>query len=871
MQGTQHSITNSNLIKQLPKSIAFLNKDLEIVFVSEKWTTNFGVSNQNITGKQIQEIISFISEKWLKSLNNSLDGKSTKSEIENYYDENSNQKWLEWTNAPWYDENKNIIGVIVQTENVTHKLFESNKIEKLEILLKGKSEISKIGTWEYDAVKDQMSWCDITKNIYDVSKSYKPSIDSFFNFYKEGYSRNTIAMAMDKAMRHGTAWNEKLQLTTARGKDIWILAAGKPVFKNDKYIGIVGSFQDITNQVQSKSKTEEKERIFKSIFNSSHQFTGILGTDGSILEISDTVLKFTNLKEEDLINKKFWDAYWWPIQDFVREGLKQIIGAAAAGEFMRSEIVVLDNNQKKSYIDFSLRPVYDKNNKVVSLLAEGRFINEMVSARKKLKESEQKFRELYALSPVGYILNEFESGTVLDFNNSFAKTTGYCTKDIGTLNFKHIIKNSTKKTLKRILKELAEKSTFGPLEHVYTKQDGTTYPVLVHGSLVKNGKGEKLIWTMAQDISETKEKEKEIKTERKLLKTLIDNLPLNVYIKDIDSKKILVNKSEVEFSGFENEKNLLGKTDFDLYDEQTAQSYRDEDLRVLNTLNPILGKETLCIKKDGSIATLLISKIPLKGEDGTANSLVGISVDISYLKQKEDELRKLINVTSLQNKKLINFAHIVSHNLRSHTANFSMLLNFLVEEKDETEKTNLIKMLVTASDNLLETIDNLNTVVDINTNINIEKTPVKINDTISLVKKNISALIKAKKATLINEVPDSASVRAIPSYMESIIMNFITNSIKYKHPDRDPIIKITSTKNNGYIVISIKDNGIGIDLKKYGDKLFGMYKTFHKNPDAKGIGLYITKNQVEAMNGKIITCSEVDKGTTFNIYLNEKN
>ena len=94
MQGVQHSITNSNLIKQLPKSIVFLNTDLEIVFVSDKWTTNFSVSNKNIIGKQIQEIISFISEKWLKSLNNSLDGKSTKSEIENYYDENSNQKWF---------------------------------------------------------------------------------------------------------------------------------------------------------------------------------------------------------------------------------------------------------------------------------------------------------------------------------------------------------------------------------------------------------------------------------------------------------------------------------------------------------------------------------------------------------------------------------------------------------------------------------------------------------------------------------------------------------------------------------------------------------------------------------------------------------
>jgi signal transduction histidine kinase len=71
--------------------------------------------------------------------------------------------------------------------------------------------------------------------------------------------------------------------------------------------------------------------------------------------------------------------------------------------------------------------------------------------------------------------------------------------------------------------------------------------------------------------------------------------------------------------------------------------------------------------------------------------------------------------------------------------------------------------------------------------------------------------------------------------------------------------------------LSIADNGLGIDLKKYGSKLFGMYKTFHTNTDARGIGLYITKNQVEAMNGKIITTSEVGKGTTFNIHFNEKN
>ena len=89
--------------------------------------------------------------------------------------------------------------------------------------------------------------------------------------------------------------------------------------------------------------------------------------------------------------------------------------------------------------------------------------------------------------------------------------------------------------------------------------------------------------------------------------------------------------------------------------------------------------------------------------------------------------------------------------------------------------------------------------------------------------------------------------------------------------NRDSFIKFSTTAEGNYIVLHIEDNGVGIDLDKYGDKLFGMYKTFHNNKDAKGIGLYITKNQIEAMNGKIKVDSKVGEGTTFKIYFNEKN
>ncbi|MBT8280349.1 MAG: PAS domain S-box protein, partial [Muriicola sp.] len=620
----------------------------------------------------------------------------------------------------------------------------------------------------------------------------------------------------------------------------------------------------------SELKNKRQERHFKSIFNSSYQFTGILDTEGTFLEINDTALQFSGLKEEEVVNKKFWDAYWWPIPDYVKEGLKEIINAASEGDVMRSEIVVLDKDKNPIPVDFSLKPVYDEQGNIFSLLAEGRMIKEMVAARRKLKESEKKFRALYELSPTSYILSDFDTGEILDFNSSFEKTTGFTRKHLGQLKVQDILVNVSKSQLHRIKKEIENTNIFGPEEQEYIKKDGTKFPVLVSGSLVGNKKGRKLLWSTAQDISESKLTEAQLREEKQLLKTLIDNLPLNVFIKDLESRKILVNKAELDYVDLK-ESEVIGKNDFDFYDKKSAEISRQEDLQVMNSGVPMLRKETTSVKKDGTATSFLSSKIPLIGSDKKVKGLIGISLDISDLKRKEDELHDLINVTSIQNKKLINFAHIVSHNLRSHTANFSMLLDFLVSETDAEEKNRIIKMLMEASDNLLETLENLNEVVAISTNINLDKKPVRLYKKINTVEQNLTAYLKNHSALIINDVEEDLEVNVVPAYAESILMNFITNAIKYRDPMRKPVVRLTTEIEGDYTVLNIKDNGLGIDLEEHGSKLFGMYKTFHENADARGIGLYITKNQIEAMNGKVSVESEVGKGTTFKIYFNDKN
>ena len=323
--------------------------------------------------------------------------------------------------------------------------------------------------------------------------------------------------------------------------------------------------------------------------------------------------------------------------------------------------------------------------------------------------------------------------------------------------------------------------------------------------------------------------------------------------------------------GVKDPKEIIGKTDFELYPYESAEKSRAEDLRVMTTLKPVIGKETVNTRLNGKETSFLSSKIPLLNNKGIAYGLVGISLDISKLKEKEKELRNIINIASVQNKKLLNFAHIVSHNLRSHSANFSMLLNFLDNEKDEDEKKNIIGMLTQASNNLLETLDNLNEVVSINTNTNIEIKEINLNDKVVDATKNLSAFISNSKAKVKNNIPVDFSVKSVPAYLDSILTNFITNAVKYRDPERESFVVLSAEKKGDYSILTITDNGLGIDLEKYGEKLFGMYKTFHDHKDARGIGLYLTKNQIDAMNGKVEVTSEIGKGTEFKIFFNEKN
>lgn len=218
-----------------------------------------------------------------------------------------------------------------------------------------------------------------------------------------------------------------------------------------------------------------------------------------------------------------------------------------------------------------------------------------------------------------------------------------------------------------------------------------------------------------------------------------------------------------------------------------------------------------------------------------------------------------------QNTQLEQFAFITAHNLRSPVAQLLGLTNlFNKENLADPFNLQIINHIISSTQAMQATLQDLNEILEIKKgkNQNVEKLNLE-QVTQEVIKDNFAAHQEAKIYINFSEVEELYFVKA---YLKSIFYNFISNAIKYRHPQRNPEIEIFTRNLKNEICLSFKDNGVGIDLKKYRHKLFGLYQRFHLEKEGKGMGLYLCKTQIEALGGRIEVQSEVGKGSRFDIY-----
>ena len=447
---------------------------------------------------------------------------------------------------------------------------------------------------------------------------------------------------------------------------------------------------------------------------------------------------------------------------------------------------------------------------------------------------------------------------------------GYKKEDVGTTSswwFDRIHPEDSLKMSVKLYSFLEQKTERWQDEYRFKCADGSYKYVFDRGFLVKDkdGKAIRMIGAI-QDVTKQKEEEQRLK----LLETVITQTKEAVVITDTDTSNnpipniIFVNPAFTKMTGYKAHE-VIGKSPI-MFSGAKSDMGELERLSTSIKNNKECFIETISYKKNGEEYWVNFSMIPVTNKEGEHSHWISIQRDVTKEKIQQREREQLIRELTQNNKDLKQFSYITSHNFRAPLSNLTGLLHLLEDVPIENEELQEILNGFKRSTHLLnETIEDLVKVVIIKDNPSILKEDISIKEIFENVFFQLNNQINLYKPTIKFDIDENVTIHINKAYMESIILNLMSNALKYRSLDKPPKISIKATEKENFVNLIIKDNGIGIDLNKNGDKIFGLYQRFHNYPDSKGLGLYLVKSQIEAMGGTIEVESQVGKGTQFTL------
>ncbi len=374
-----------------------------------------------------------------------------------------------------------------------------------------------------------------------------------------------------------------------------------------------------------------------------------------------------------------------------------------------------------------------------------------------------------------------------------------------------------------------------------------------------------------RDITERKKAEEALQESQQMLSAIINNSAAVIYVKDLQGRYLLANRRFLDLFHLK-EADVLGKTDYDFFSKEEAGAFRQMDVRTAAANHPLTGEERA--PQDDGIHTYISVKSTLQSANGKPYAIFGISTDITDLKKAQLEIEKLNEeleqkvidrTTELQtsNKELESFTYSVSHDLRAPLRIIDGYADILVTDynnKLDEEGNRLLDIIKSNAKRMGQLIDDL---------LSLSKTGrkelmMRHIDMNKLVRSVIDEqlLLTGNIATV--KIENLEPAECDSGLLRQVWINFISNAIKYSREKEKPVIEINSSKIAHEIVYSIKDNGVGFDMK-YADKLFGVFQRLHRIDEFEGtgVGLAVVQRIVNKHGGRVWADAEVNKGATF--------
>ncbi|WP_158973642.1 sensor histidine kinase [Cellulophaga sp. L1A9] len=434
----------------------------------------------------------------------------------------------------------------------------------------------------------------------------------------------------------------------------------------------------------------------------------------------------------------------------------------------------------------------------------------------------------------------------------------------------NLVHPDDKDTVNSFFEKSIKDKKFNEILHRIILTDGKTKTIQLLGDVITDNAGNVIeIIGTCQDVTE--QRMAEIK-----FKGLLESAPDAMIIVNEQGKIQLVNNQAEKLFGYPSQELINEPVELLLpkrYTE-THASHRELFFNIPKTRKMGEGKELFGINKKGTEIPIQISLSPLKTEEGL---LVSAAIrDITFQKKAERKileakggLEVLAHKLTAKNIQLADFAQITSHNLRAPVSNLNSLLDFYKDAETEDEKTLLFEKFENVINHLTTTLNTLIEALKVKDESSKKIETLAFSEILKKTQEILSGQILKTNAKITSDFTENPNIEYNSVYLESIFLNLVSNAIKYKSEDRTPEIFIQAKREEGILKLTFKDNGLGINLKRHGHKIFGLNKVFHRHPDAKGVGLFMTKVQVESMGGKITVESDVNVGSVFSINFNK--
>lgn len=517
------------------------------------------------------------------------------------------------------------------------------------------------------------------------------------------------------------------------------------------------------------------------------------------------------------------------------------------------------------WIEVKALPIF-KNKKIVRIDGIVSDVTDRKNAEEKMLKAQQ-LSEIVLKTMPGMFYVFDSQGRYKYWNKQFSDITGYSDEEIKNLNPTEFILESERSSLSaKIVNVFA--SGEDELEGLLVTKDGRKIPFFFTGRRVVVD-DEICLAGLGIDITERKKSEELLLKNEQMLSHILNSIPQSIFWKDRESKFMGCNSVFAKNLGLQNTVDVVGKTDYDFPClPEEAKKYQEDDKAVMDSKKPRIHYIESLRTASGDNLWIDTTKIPLEGKNNEVYGVLGIFDDITERMREQERQRQITEELVQKNIGLREFSYIISHNLR---APISKILGSasLIDIQQEADPLN--KELV---DYIVKEVNNLDCVVkDLNSILAVQNTDRKVfsntsfEEILKCASSDFANEINEINAKIISNFQQVSLIDTVPAYLHSVLNNLISNAIKFRSNKRNLQINIWSELKDDSICLVVKDNGQGIDLERYGHKLFILYNRFHlQDSGGKGVGLSLVKTQIEALGGKIELESAPDQGCAFRIY-----